>query len=676
MNANLTHQGARSIAVHRQPLLIFVFALLVAVSCKDGFDPDASFNQTERQQNGNGEDDYLGHPRILLLRGEEEALKKNLSKDSYWMTVHRAMLNECTNIMKEELPSYRLDASGVRMHAMSCQTFRKIFTLAYAYRITKSPEYLGFAIQIMDRISDDNFFPDWHPVHFLDVAEMCMGLAIGYDWFYDMLRDEQRERYKAAIVEKGLKPSLNPQYNSNWLNSIGNWGQVCHAGMAYGALALLDETEEKELAEQILERAREKMERPMQSCYMPEGAYPEGPGYWQMGTTANVMYLSAMERYFGEEYIDDLLKIPGFMETGMYSQHVVTPTLQFFSYSDNSNELYLTPAAFWFYGKSNRQSELYYMQKFLLAHDTEGSYTRGAKNRHFPAIMVWGVGTGTVPVAPLANPSIPQNTFYINSDPGTAIPICVMRSSWDDPGAVYVGFKSGRAGYTHGHMDVGSFVMDAHGINWSMDLGSDNYGNLEVEIPGYFDMAQNSERWTKSYRTNPHSHSVFTFDDKLPSAAASAKFTNYSSNSSLMYAVTDLSAVYQGQVNSAKRGVALVDREYVMVEDLIATNANATVYRWKIITPGVPVFNHASKEIELSSLGEKMYMKIDAGALTSGVQLKEWSTAPPTTTQNQNIGTRSVGFEITLPANAQQRIKVWLMPGLKVASPVTNNLIQ
>ncbi len=46
------------------------------------------------------------------------------------------------------------------------------------------------------------------------------------------------------------------------------------------ALALADE--EPELAGEILEAAIESIRRPM-AAYAPDGAWPEGPGYWNCG---------------------------------------------------------------------------------------------------------------------------------------------------------------------------------------------------------------------------------------------------------------------------------------------------------------------------------------------------------------------------------------------------------
>lgn len=38
---------------------------------------------------------------------------------------------------------------------------------------------------------------------------MTFAVSIGYDWLYDKLSDTSREKIKTAIIEKGLKPSLD-----------------------------------------------------------------------------------------------------------------------------------------------------------------------------------------------------------------------------------------------------------------------------------------------------------------------------------------------------------------------------------------------------------------------------------------------------------------------------------
>jgi len=43
-------------------------------------------------------------------------------------------------------------------------------------------------------------FSDWNPSHFLDVAEMTMAMAIGYDWLYNNMSRESRTIIKDAII--------------------------------------------------------------------------------------------------------------------------------------------------------------------------------------------------------------------------------------------------------------------------------------------------------------------------------------------------------------------------------------------------------------------------------------------------------------------------------------------
>ena len=98
-------------------------------------------------------------------------------------------------------------------------------------------------------------FSDWNPSHFLDVAEMTAALAIGYDWLYPKLSETSRRTIRTAILEKGLKPSFGKEHDAI-LNAPTNWNQVCHCGMAYGALAVAET--EPDLARRTIERAVEK----------------------------------------------------------------------------------------------------------------------------------------------------------------------------------------------------------------------------------------------------------------------------------------------------------------------------------------------------------------------------------------------------------------------------------
>jgi len=234
-----------------------------------------------------------GHPRIMLLEGDEAAIKMTMASDDLWRSVHQSILVESNNITGK-LPVER-ELIGRRLLDKSREALKRIFYLSHSWRMTSDTRFLNRAEKEMLAVSA---FSDWNPSHFLDVAEMTMAVSIGYDWCYNGLSEESRKIIKEAILEKGLKPSLDSKNNS-WLKASHNWNQVCNAGMTFGALAIYDE--EPELARSLIDRAISSIILPMED-YQPDGAYPEGYGYWGYGTSFNIMFLSAMEKAFGSDY--------------------------------------------------------------------------------------------------------------------------------------------------------------------------------------------------------------------------------------------------------------------------------------------------------------------------------------------------------------------------------------
>ena len=206
------------------------------------------------------------HPRILLCKGAEKALKKQ-AKLPVWNGLYESILQACDTMLG--LPVNERVVVGRRLLATSRENLRRILFLGFAYRMTSEKRYSDRAEAEMLKAAS---FSDWNPSHFLDVAEMTAALAIGYDWLYPKLSETSRRTIRTAILEKGLKPSFGKEHDAI-LNAPTNWNQVCHCGMAYGALAVAET--EPDLARRTIERAVEKVRIPMRH-YAPDGAYPEG----------------------------------------------------------------------------------------------------------------------------------------------------------------------------------------------------------------------------------------------------------------------------------------------------------------------------------------------------------------------------------------------------------------
>ena len=405
------------------------------------------------------------HPRLLLPKGAEKKLLKQIYRDAASNEIHTATLGEADRIIT--LPVSERIKTGMRLLAVSRENLRRIFILSYAYRMTGQEKYLVRAEQEMLKAAS---FSDWNPSHFLDVGEMTMALGVGYDWLYPALSEASRRTIREAIVKKGFKPSYDTAYN--WfVDAEHNWNQVCNGGLAFGAIAVAES--EPEWAQKIIDRAIDKVRLPMRH-YAPDGAYPEGPGYWGYGTLFNVLLIGGLESTFGTDY--GLSQMPGFMQTGTYEMQMVSPLIKHFNYMDNSYEPESSSAPFWFYSKTQDPSVLC-QQVSILQRDTAKKYL---KDRVLPAMLIWGAG------APMEKAVAPQETFWAGRG---NTPVCVIRSGWGDPNARFVGVKLGSPSINHGHMDVGSFVFEADGVRWAIDLGSEDYNTTETRGVDLWNMA-------------------------------------------------------------------------------------------------------------------------------------------------------------------------------------------
>ena len=590
--------------------------------------------------NASSQTDHIGsdfnvpsHPRILMFKGEEAAIKKTVANDQTWSKLQKAILTESDRLITVA-PIERIQI-GRRLLDKSREALRRLFFLSYAYRMTGDIKYFQRAEKEMLTISA---FSDWNPSHFLDVAEMTMAMAIGYDWLFDQLSASSKNTIKEAILKKGLEPSLESKYNS-WLRAEHNWNQVCNAGMTYGAMAIYED--HPGLAKQIINRAIDAIALPMKD-YAPAGAYPEGYGYWGYGTGFNVMFISAIEKLFGKDF--GLNDLPGFLKTPEYLQNMTGPTGKPFNYSDAGSTSGLQPSMFWFAGKVKDPSLLWVQRDYLVNRAPETHMN----SRLLPAIMLWSSGISIDKISP------PKSTMWIGHG---KVPVALMRTNWTDTNAIYLAMKGGSASVNHAHMDIGSFVMDANGVRWAMDFGMQDYESLESKGIRLFGRTQDAQRWTVFRLTNLV-HNTLTINNQHQRVDGSAAIISNSADPSFMNAVTDLTEVYKGSVAKASRGVAIVDKAYVVVRDEIETLDKETTVRWTMLTPA-DVKITGDSNAELTKDGKKLILQVQSPIKVS---MKTWSTDPPNSYDAPNPGTTLVGFEVIVPANSKSAFTVQLVP--------------
>lgn len=605
------------------------FICAVAIYCTAGAQPSYVDTGTH----------LPAHPRLLMLAGEEKQLWINIRANKTWKMVHQAIVEESDRMLGTE-PVERIKI-GVRLLDKSRECLRRVYFLSYAWRMTHQRKYLLRAEKELLAVAA---FSDWNPTHYLDVAEMTMAVAIGYDWLYNDLPAKSRRLISSAIVSKGLETSFDTVHFNHyrkWLSVINNWNQVCNSGLSFGAIAVYEDY--PALSAKLINRSVNSIAIPMNDAYGTDGAYPEGYIYWGYGTTMNVMLLAALEKAFNTDF--GLTAAPGFLKTSYYLQNMIAPSGDTFNYSDEGQQSAVQPAMFWFAGKLKDSSLLWAEKRFL----TKEEIAPQVIDRLLPSLLLWGSGFRTDKVKP------PAATAWMGQGKN---PVASLRTSWSDSNAVYIGLKGGSPFVTHGHMDAGSFIMEADGERWAMDFGMQAYESLESKKIDLWANQQKGQRW-EIFRYSNFTHNTLTINNQLQLVDGYAPITGFSAATDFMQATTDLSTIYKGQLAKATRGIAIVQQQYVVVRDELETTHQPTLVRWTMLTDAsVETIN--DKSLVLRKHGKKLTLLVTD---TAGITMKTWKTDPPPHDYDApNPGTVLVGFELNLPANTHRAIDVLLLP--------------
>lgn len=581
------------------------------------------------------------HPRLFLKAGEEVRIAEMIAEDDAMARVHDAILAECDEMIG--LPVLERVMEGKRLLHTSREALKRIFWLSYSYRMTGREAYADRAIDEMLAVSA---FTDWNPSHFLDVGEMVMAVAIGYDWLYDHMTPSQRQTAKEAIVEKGFIPADDERY-AGFYNLANNWNQVCCSGLLYGALATYEEHSE---------HARELIDLYIKSvpfalaCYAPDGGYPEGFNYWGYGTSFQVMMIAALESALGTDF--GLCEASGFLDTSAFVQFMTAPTGKCFNFSDSSSNAPCNMMMFWFASKTGDLQRVWLERKYLqnlpddFMDDVDRRFT---EHRLLPALLVFGSRLD------MSRPVLPDEHFRVY---GGKTPLFIYREGWSRPDDAYLGIKGGSPMTSHAHMDAGSFVYEYGGVRWSMDLGMQDYHSLESRGIDLWNQSDGGQRWDV-FRIGNESHSTLTVNGKHHVVKSFVPIAEVWKEKKRKGARLDMTSALGESVAKAERDIWLDRRNRLHVRDRVSAGDGDIELRWTMMTSaGAEV--KSDNKILLEKDGRRMILEFDAGGLE--IVPFVWPDDPPHEYDAPNPGTCRVGFTAAVPSGAYVELDAVLKP--------------
>lgn len=494
--------------------------------------------------------------------------------------ISRHMRDAVAALDESSVRFVNVDRPNLMREARSMQ--RRLLDWGIAWRLTSERRFLEAAERELLAAAA---LPNWgsaavadgalRSTHALTIAEMMVGAAIGLDWFGDALAPETRAQARRALRSKGLDYFLPLMRDENpaWFFTTAkasNWSAVALNALTQSAFLL--EQDDPVNSARVLGFVKRTLPVYL-ALYAPAGAYAEGPTYWNYGT----MHLAMLSDAWARNRSDDLgvVSSPGLRESVDYRLHLEGPTGRVFNYADTAETDFDPPSLFFWFARVYQRDDLAAHFRQRLGEELAGrgpkfvpgeSWAGNERRRYRAFELLWYPEGGERPSGPR---SLPTAVHF----PGGA-DVFVARTAWSGARSAWVGFKAGDNRASHGHLDLGSFVYEADGVRWAVDLGPESY-NL-VDRIGW-------DRRYDLFRISTRSHNTLVFGDANQRPDAVAGITAWTEDKFGARAIADLSSAYSGAAKTVRRGVRLAPDGALVVQDEVV-GAAAGALRWAMAT--------------------------------------------------------------------------------------------
>ena len=491
------------------------------------------------------------HPRIACTEDDFVRLREEIKTNPHKARWFERLVAWCDELKDKPTLRYEL-RDGVRLLYVSWDLQRYSLAFALCYKLTGDKKYFDYAWPHLKAAAE---MPDWNPSHHIDVGTLAYGYAIAYDWFYDVMTDEQK-----AIMEKGAYENLfytvnraieDPHTAYTTVLMSNNHNVFSNAGVVATVMAFMDVYPEiaAKIGSDILRVVECFMDK-----FAPDGAYYEGPYYAETAINYTVRIFAAMKPSLGTLY--GLDKAQGFDKLADFIL-LLGSDVRPFNFADSSNkpQLLAISGMFWIFdhfGLEGRKDNV-----------ASRNFRDPAIDQVAEAILWYNVGEES-------SGDLRTVVRYPEEE------IVSMRDSYE-LGQTFVGIKAGNTVYAHSHLDAGSFVFDAKGRRWAFDLGQDNY-NLYYKY-NHWDV----------YRLRAEAHNTLIINpDRSPgyvlgSRADVVEFVDTEDRVKTVINMTDLYGKERG-VDSARRGYLFTDsRSSLVIRDEVKLNRHSLL-RWHLTT--------------------------------------------------------------------------------------------
>ena len=555
------------------------------------------------------------HPRILLNAEDFARIRENKNDPVVAATIEK--LREAAKIISEKECTKFAIPDGIRLLVASRTVLGRVRALAQLYQIEGNAEHAERAyLELEEAASWEN----WNPRHFLDTAELSAAFAIGYDWLYDYLTEERRAVLREAMWNKGVMAVMDDYRNNErsrtyrWYQDKpgDNWKMVCNGGITMAILSAFEDFP-ADICEEALTCGFNDTLEAVHTFYSPiDGNYSEGPTYWGYATMYLAYYSKTLFTACGTDYA--LTDWEGLYKSPLWLLNMASNDQVSFNFGDAGAGNVCSDLFFWIASRFGDDSLATLRKNIILKHPTfVDSET----------LFYYVPGTEDKPLT--LSP-----TFAIKGNENAA-----LRSGWGNDD-IFAAIHFGRNNAYHGHLDMGTFILNVGSVRFIHDFSPDNY-NL---IP-----------YSGTYRYRAEGHSTLVINpskepDQNPRAYATIGRVGAEEGKD-RFVIADMSEAFPGK--ESIRGMKLcAEGKAVIIQDEARVSPEDRLV-WAAQTAAAVTLAEDGKSAILEKDGKRLYAAIlsedlvltvrDAAPTELSPEVKPAATESSTEAQGQRVNT-------------------------------------
>jgi len=426
----------------------------------------------------------------------------------------------------------------------------RVVDLALAFTLTGDRRYRDKVVALLDdavqnwRIWVDTAHP---PPYDLMAGEMSLTFGLVYDWLYQDLSPQERQRIREGVERRALQPYLDGATGAKpmmWLTATHNWNPVCNGGATVLALALEGESA---LSARVL-----AISVPAMNHYWDElqddGGWNEGTGYWTYGHRYGLIAAEALRRT-GHPGGAEVFARPGVRHTALFPIVFAPGRKISASFGDSNGRA--SDAIFYLLAREFQDATAVWFQD-----------RAGVRDVHYED---WPQDALTLLWRPIDQPWLPENQpqpFKPAIPPIAAFPSigwAFMAPSQPDP-PFFLAFKNGSLAANHTHLDLNHVSIGVADTLVVRELGSRPYPE------DYFGPKRNSY-----YEISTAGHNTVLVGGKGQTPRRDGKLVGPLSGPHYTAFVGIADNAYDVDTPRARRHVVFVDQRYWVLLDEIET---------------------------------------------------------------------------------------------------------